>query len=44
MEVINLCVLYFVIKWGVKNGIKDYYYEKEEEEAEVKERNKKGEK
>ena len=30
--IIILIALYFVIKWGVKNGIKQYYQEKEQEE------------
>lgn len=30
--IIILFALYFVIKWAVKNGIKQYYEEKEEEE------------
>lgn len=30
--VIILLALYFIIKWGVKNGIKQYFEEKREEE------------
>lgn len=30
--IIILFALYFVIKWAVKNGIKQYYEEKEEKE------------
>lgn len=30
--IIILVASYFVIKWGVKNGIKQYYEEKEQEE------------
>lgn len=29
--IIILIALYFVIKWAVKNGIKQYYEEKEQE-------------
>ena len=29
--IIILVASYFVIKWGVKNGIKQYYEEKEQE-------------
>lgn len=39
--VIELIALYFVVKWGVKNGIDDYYKEKEycaEKEEEQEER------
>lgn len=28
-----LLALYFVIKWGVKNGIRDYFAEKPQTEA-----------
>lgn len=31
--IIVLFALYFVIKWGVKNGIRDYYLEKEQKAA-----------
>ena len=30
--IIILIALYFIIKWGVKNGIKQYFEEKEQEE------------
>lgn len=29
--IVILIALYFVIKWAVKNGIKQYYEEKEQE-------------
>lgn len=31
--VVILLALYFVIKWGVKNGIRDYFSEKAQTEA-----------
>lgn len=31
--IVILIALYFVIKWAVKNGIKQYYEEKEQEET-----------
>lgn len=35
--VIELIALYFVVKWAVKNGIREYYAEKEEEQEEQQE-------
>lgn len=31
--IIILIALYFVIKWGVKNGIKQYFEEKDEKKS-----------
>lgn len=36
--IIILIALYFVIKWGVKNGIKQYFEEKDEEEKNEKDK------
>ena len=35
--IIILIALYFIIKWGVKNGIKDYFNEKEANEKQLDE-------
>lgn len=34
--IIVLIALYFIIKWGVKNGIRDYFKEEEQKESMLK--------
>ena len=34
--IIVLIALYFIIKWGVKNGIRDYFTEEEQKESMLK--------